>query len=78
MPPPKSIAKVLQDSPLLSTKDVAKLFPSKEAKKQLGELARALEEAKKHNVSAGKTWQTLTTYKAVAIRILKKAVGVSI
>ena len=76
MPPPKSINKVLQDSPMLNTEEVKRLFPTKEERDALLAMARALHAAVEENAAAAAKWKKMTAYKETALVLLERALGV--
>jgi hypothetical protein len=78
MPPPASIANILEKSPLLNNEEVCRLFPTPADKDALLGLAKAVHDATEKNRSTAEAWSTLATFKDAAIVVLRKALGVPV
>lgn len=75
MPRAVNYAHVLQDSPLLSSRDIQALFPTPEQQKALVSMQATLKDYTDQVNDEAATWEQLDAIKDTVLKVLNKAVG---
>ena len=68
-----SVGELLQESPLLNTEKLEKIFPSEDDKNRLVKLSERIDDAIDKNETAEQTWQTIGNFKDITIKLLGTA-----